>query len=155
MRIALYDPDIPQNTGAIIRLASCFDIGVDIIEPCGFVFSSRRMKRSGMDYIDRVDIKLYSSWEKFYELYNVNIKNRIILLTTKGNISHTKFSYNTDDVLLLGRESAGVPDAVHLAVNSRIIVPIVTEARSLNIVTSAAMVAQANQLTSIALTVLG
>ena len=140
MRIALYDPDIPQNTGAIIRLASCFDIGVDIIEPCGFVFSSRRMKRSGMDYIDRVDIKLYSSWEKFYELYNVNIKNRIILLTTKGNISHTKFSYNTDDVLLLGRESAGVPDAVHLAVNSRIIVPIVTEARSLNIVTSAAMV---------------
>tara|TARA_X000001036_G_C20424408_1_gene702496 strand:+ start:176 stop:637 length:462 start_codon:yes stop_codon:yes gene_type:complete len=140
MRIALYEPDIPQNTGAIIRLASCFDIGVDIIEPCGFVFSSRRMKRSGMDYIDRVDIKLYSSWEKFYELYNVNIKNRIILLTTKGNISHTKFSYNTDDILLLGRESAGVPDAVHLAVNSRIIVPIVTEARSLNIVTSAAMV---------------
>ena len=140
MRIALYQPDIPQNTGAIIRLASCFDIGVDIIEPCGFVFSSRRMKRSGMDYIDRVDIKLYSSWEKFYELYNVNIKNRIILLTTKGNISHTKFSYNTDDILLLGRESAGVPDAVHLAVNSRIIVPIVTEARSLNIVTSAAMV---------------
>tara|TARA_Y100000739_G_C20500737_1_gene414786 strand:+ start:353 stop:814 length:462 start_codon:yes stop_codon:yes gene_type:complete len=140
MRIALYEPDIPQNTGAIIRLASCFDIGVDIIEPCGFVFSSRRMKRSGMDYIDRVDIKLYSSWEKFYELYNVNIKNRIILLTTKGNISHTKFSYTTDDILLLGRESAGVPDAVHLAVNSRIIVPIVTEARSLNIVTSAAMV---------------
>lgn len=140
MRIALYEPDIPQNTGAIIRLASCFDIGVDIIEPCGFVFSSRRLKRSGMDYIDRVDIKLYSSWEKFYELYNVNIKNRIILLTTKGNISHTKFSYNTDDILLLGRESAGVPDAVHLAVNSRIIVPIVTEARSLNIVTSAAMV---------------
>ena len=140
MRIALYEPDIPQNTGAIIRLASCFDIGVDIIEPCGFVFSSRRMKRSGMDYIDRVDIKLYSSWEKFYEFYNVNIKNRIILLTTKGNISHTKFSYNTDDILLLGRESAGVPDAVHLAVNSRIIVPIVTEARSLNIVTSAAMV---------------
>ena len=140
MRIALYEPDIPQNTGAIIRLASCFDIGVDIIEPCGFVFSSRRMKRSGMDYIDRVDIKLYSSWEKFYELYNVNIKNRIILLTTKGDISHTKFSYNTDDILLLGRESAGVPDAVHLAVNSRIIVPIVTEARSLNIVSSAAMV---------------
>ena len=140
MRIALYEPDIPQNTGAIIRLASCFDIGVDIIEPCGFVFSSRRMKRSGMDYIDRVDIKLYSSWEKFYELYNVNIKNRIILLTTKGNISHTKFSYDTDDILLLGRESAGVPDAVHLAANSRIIVPIVAEARSLNIVTSAAMV---------------
>ncbi len=140
MRIALYEPDIPQNTGAIIRLASFFDMGVDIIETCGFVFSSRRMKRSGMDYIDRVDIKLYSSWEKFYEVYNVNIKNRIILLTTKGNISHTKFSYNTDDILLLGRESAGVPDAVHLAVNSRIIVPIVTEARSLNIVTSAAMV---------------
>ena len=140
MRIALYEPDIPQNTGAIIRLASCFDIGVDIIEPCGFVFSSRRLKRSGMDYIDRVDIKLYSSWEKFYELYHVNIKTRIILLTTKGNISHTKFSYDTDDILLLGRESAGVPDAVHLAVDSRIIVPIVTEARSLNIVTSAAMV---------------
>ncbi len=140
MRIALYEPDIPQNTGAIIRLASCFDIGVDIIEPCGFVFSSRRLKRSGMDYIDRVDIKLYSSWEKFYELYHVNIKTRIILLTTKGNISHTKFSYDTDDILLLGRESAGVPDAVHLAANSRIIVPIVAEARSLNIVTSAAMV---------------
>ena len=140
MRIALYEPDIPQNTGAIIRLASCFGISVDIIEPCGFIFSSRRLKRSGMDYMDRVDIKLHSSWKKFYQTYREHSETRVILLTTKGNIKHTAFIYDSNDVLLLGRESAGVPDAVHKAADARIIVPIEPEARSLNIVSSAAIV---------------
>ena len=140
MRIALYEPDIPQNTGAIIRLASCFGISVDIIEPCGFVFSSRRLKRSGLDYIDRADIKLHSSWKRFYELYHAYSETRIILLTTKGKTKHTEFMYDCEDILLLGRESAGVPSAVHKAADARIIVPIESEARSLNIVSSAAIV---------------
>ena len=140
MRIALYEPDIPQNTGAIIRLASCFGISVDIIEPCGFIFSSRRLKRSGMDYIDRADIKLHSSWKKFYQKCRKHSETRVILLTTKGNIKHTAFIYDSNDVLLLGRESAGVPDTVHKAADACIIVPIEPEARSLNIVSSAAIV---------------
>ena len=140
MRLALYEPDIPQNTGAILRLASCFSISVDIIEPCGFVFSNRRLKRSGMDYIDKVNLKLHASWDRFYEEQQANGKVRIILLTTKGRISHTNFNFNSNDVLLLGRESAGVPKAVHKAADARIIIPIAPETRSLNIASSAAIV---------------
>ena len=140
MRVALYEPDIPQNTGAILRLASCFGISVDIIEPCGFVFSNRRLKRSGMDYIDKVNLKLHASWKRFYEEQQANGKVRIILLTTKGSISHTDFNFHSNDVLLLGRESAGVPKAVHMAADARIIIPIAPETRSLNIASSAAIV---------------
>ena len=140
MRIALYEPDIPQNAGAILRLASCFSISVDIIEPCGFIFSNRRLKRSGMDYIDNVELKLHISWNSFYEEQQADISARIVLLTTKGSISHTKFQFKSNDVLLLGRESAGVPEAVHAAADARIIVPIAPETRSLNISSSAAIV---------------
>ena len=133
MRVALYEPDIPQNTGAILRLASCFSISVDIIEPCGFVFSNRRLKRSGMDYIDKVNLKLHASWKRFYEEQQANGKVRIILLTTKGSISHTNFNFNSNDVLLLGRESAGVPKEVHNNANERLKIPLKKNLRSLNI----------------------
>ena len=140
MRLALYEPDIPQNTGAILRLASCFSVNVDIIEPCGFIFSNRRLKRSGMDYIDKVNIKFHSSWENFFGKQKLDETIRIILLTTKGDINHTKFKFLSNDILLLGRESAGVPEAVHIAADASIIIPMAPETRSLNIATSAAIV---------------
>jgi tRNA (cytidine/uridine-2'-O-)-methyltransferase len=140
VRLALYEPDIPQNTGAILRLASCFSVNVDIIEPCGFIFSNRRLKRSGMDYIDKVNIKFHSSWENFFEKQKLDETIRIILLTTKGDINHTKFKFLSNDILLLGRESAGVPEAVHTAADASIIIPMAPETRSLNIATSAAIV---------------
>jgi tRNA (cytidine/uridine-2'-O-)-methyltransferase len=140
MRLALFEPDIPQNTGAILRLASCFNVSVDIIEPCGFVFSDRRLQRSGMDYIDKVDYKLHRSWDMFYEEHLRNGRERIILLTTKGNVSHTKFKYGSNDVLLFGRESAGVPESIHMTADARIVIPIASETRSLNITSSAAIV---------------
>jgi tRNA (cytidine/uridine-2'-O-)-methyltransferase len=140
MRLALFEPDIPQNTGAILRLASCFNISIDIIGPCGFVFSNRRLQRSGMDYIDKVDYKLHTSWDMFYEEHQKIGRERIILLTTKGNITHTNFEYSSNDVLLFGRESAGVPEIVHMAADARVIIPIASETRSLNITSSAAIV---------------
>ncbi len=138
MRLALFEPDIPQNTGTILRLAACFGIGVDIIEPCGFVFSDRRLKRAGMDYIEQVELRRHESWAKFFEDNNNN--ERIVLLTTKGETSHTDFKFQATDILLLGRESAGVPVDVHQVVDAEIRVPMMPETRSLNIAVSAAMV---------------
>jgi tRNA (cytidine/uridine-2'-O-)-methyltransferase len=138
MRLALFEPDIPQNTGTILRLAACFGIGVDIIEPCGFVFSDRRLKRAGMDYIEQVELRRHESWAKFFEDNNKN--ERIVLLTTKGKTSHTDFKFQATDILLLGRESAGVPVDVHQVVDAEIRVPMMPETRSLNIAVSAAMV---------------
>jgi tRNA (cytidine/uridine-2'-O-)-methyltransferase len=138
MRLALFEPDIPQNTGTILRLAACFGIGVDIIEPCGFVFSDRRLKRAGMDYIEQVELRRHESWAKFFEDNNKN--ERIVLLTTKGKTSHTDFKFQATDILLLGRESAGVPVGVHQVVDAEIRVPMMPETRSLNIAVSAAMV---------------
>lgn len=138
MRLALFEPDIPQNTGTILRLAACFGIGVDIIEPCGFVFSDRRLKRAGMDYIEQVELRRHESWAKFFEDNNKN--ERIVLLTTKGETSHTDFKFQATDILLLGRESAGVPVDVHQVVDAEIRVPMMPETRSLNIAVSAAMV---------------
>ena len=140
MRLALFEPDIPQNTGTILRLAACFRVSVDIIEPCGFVFSDRRLKRAGMDYIDQVDFKRHDSWSKFLENSQNEAKARIVLLTTKADCSHTEFEFSPSDILLLGRESAGVPKEVHAAADARIIVPMAPETRSLNIAVSAAMV---------------
>jgi len=140
MRLALFEPDIPQNTGTILRLAACFRVSVDIIEPCGFVFSDRRLKRAGMDYIDQVDLKKHESWVKFLKTSQKNANARIVLLTTKADCSHTEFEFRPSDILLLGRESAGVPEDVHAAADARIIVPMAPETRSLNIAVSAAMV---------------
>jgi len=140
VRIAIFEPDIPQNAGAIMRLAACFDISVDIIEPCGFIFSDRQLKRSGMDYIEHVNMKSHTSWDTFYDCQRTGEKSRIILLTTKGDVIHTKFKYKPNDILLLGRESSGVPDTVHKLADARIIIPMTPKSRSLNVANAAAIV---------------
>ncbi len=137
MRLALFEPDIPQNTGTILRLAACFGLGVDIIEPCGFVFSDRRLKRAGMDYIDRVSLIRHDSWRDFVENKG---QSRLILLTTKADQSYVNFEFSGNDTLLLGSESAGVPDHVHDAATVRLTIPMSPGLRSLNIATAAAMV---------------
>jgi len=139
MRLALYEPDIPQNTGTILRLCACLGMGVDIIEPCGFPFSDARFKRAGMDYIDAVDIKRHSSWAAF-EKTRADKGARLLLLTTKASQNFADFEYLESDILLLGRESAGVPDHVHTAADQRLLIPMRNGMRSLNIALSAAMV---------------
>ena len=139
LRLALFEPDIPQNTGAILRLAACLGIGVDIIEPCGFVFSEKRLLRSGMDYLQHVNYKLHQSWEIFYSS-RVEADGRLILLTTKSSLPYTSFEFNKNDTLILGRESAGVPEKVHEVVDARLIIPMVKTMRSLNVAQSGSMV---------------
>lgn len=136
MRLALYEPDIPQNTGTLMRLAACFNLPVDIIEPCGFVFNDQKMRRAGMDYLDIVDYTRHDSWEKFY----ARRQGRIVLLTTKGSEPYQKFTFRNDDILLLGRESAGVPDFVHQAADARLRIPMRPETRSINVAVSGAIV---------------
>lgn len=136
MRLALYEPDIPQNTGTLMRLAACFNLPVDIIEPCGFIFNDQKMRRAGMDYLDIVDYTRHDSWEKFY----ARRQGRIVLLTTKGSEPYHKFAFRNDDILLLGRESAGVPDFVHQAADARLRIPMRPETRSINVAVSGAIV---------------
>lgn len=136
MRLALYEPDIPQNTGTLMRLAACFNLPVDIIEPCGFVFNDQKMRRAGMDYLNIVDYTRHDSWEKFYKCR----RGRIVLLTTKGSEPYQKFTFQNDDILLLGRESAGVPDFVHQAADARLRIPMRPETRSINVAVSGAIV---------------
>ena len=137
MHIALYQPDIPPNTGTIIRMAACLDVNVHIIEPCGFPFGEKSFRRAGMDYIDQSKITRHQSWETFLE----TIENRrLILLSTKAAMPYTDFKFKTDDILLLGRESAGVPEDVHSRADHRLLIPMTPETRSLNIALSAAMV---------------
>lgn len=137
MHIALYQPDIPPNTGTIIRMAACLEIHVHIIEPCGFPFGEKSFRRAGMDYIDQSNITRHISWDSFLD--DVGEK-RIILLSTKATKAYTDFTFKADDVLLLGRESAGVPDDVHARADERLIIPMSPKTRSLNIALSAAMV---------------
>ena len=136
MRLALFEPDIPQNTGAVLRLAACLGVGVDIIEPMGFVWSDRHLRRAGMDYLDHVDLTRHSSWTAFRN----NHRHRLILLTTKAADRYTDFAFSADDTLLLGRESAGVPDTVQAAADARIKIPMSGGMRSLNVALAAAMV---------------
>jgi len=137
MRLALYQPDIPQNTGAVLRLAACFGVGVDIIEPCGFVLDDKRLKRVGMDYLNAVDLVRHASWARFLE---TGADGRLVLLTTAADTAYQDFRFAVDDVLLCGRESAGVPDDVHARADARIKVPMAAGARSLNIAMAAAIV---------------
>ncbi|MEK9644723.1 MAG: tRNA (cytidine(34)-2'-O)-methyltransferase [Alphaproteobacteria bacterium] len=137
MRIALYEPDIPQNAGAIFRLAACLGVPVDVIEPCGFVLDDRRLKRVSMDYGARAKVARHDSWRAFSEKRETG---RLVLLTTKGDAAYMDFAFEPSDTLLLGRESAGVPEAVHNAVDARLIVPMAAGARSLNVVTATAIV---------------
>ena len=139
LRVALFEPDIPQNTGAILRLAACLGVGVDIIEPCGFTFSKQRLRRSGMDYLEHVDVKLHQSWEDFYDS-RVRSSGRLLLLTTKSKLAYTSFDYHDQDTLLFGRESAGVPNRVHKAVGERLTIPMMLGMRSINVAQSVSMV---------------
>ncbi len=139
MRLVLFEPDIPQNAGTLMRLAACLGVPVDVIEPCGFVFGSSKHRRAGMDYLDRLDLIRHDSWSTFHESH-VRQGGRLVLLTTKGALPYTDFAFQADDVLMVGRESAGVPDAVHGAAFSRLFVPMESGMRSLNVAVSAAMV---------------
>lgn len=136
MRLALFQPDIPQNTGAILRLAACMGVSVDLIEPAGFVLSDRRLKRAGMDYLDHVELARHSSWEA----YSRARTGRLVLLTTESRRAYTDFAFDDTDTLLLGRESAGVPRSVHDAADARLRIPMAPAARSLNVALAAAMV---------------
>jgi tRNA (cytidine/uridine-2'-O-)-methyltransferase len=140
MRLALYQPDIPQNTGAILRLAACFGLPVDVIEPCGFAFDDRRMRRAGMDYLDHVEVHRHRSWEA-YRAARAGTAGRLVLLTTKSAMPHTEVRFEATDSLLLGRESAGVPDDVHALADVRIRIPMRAGLRSLNVAMAAAIVA--------------
>ena len=139
MRLALYEPDIPQNTGAMLRLAACMGIPVDIIEPCGFLLDDRRLRRAGMDYLDRVPTTRHVSWERFAATRHA-AKGRLLLLTTRATTPYTAFDFAPDDTLLVGRESAGVPDEVHATADARLLIPMVDGVRSLNVALAAAMV---------------
>ena len=136
-KIALYEPDIPQNTAAIIRTCACLGAKLEIIEPCGFLLSDKRFKRVVMDYMNYSQIEFYQSSEKFFEAKK---EQRIVLMTTKGSINYTKFKFRTDDTILFGRESAGVPDKVHGLIKNRLKIPMNNQVRSLNIASSVAIV---------------
>jgi tRNA (cytidine/uridine-2'-O-)-methyltransferase len=137
MRIALYQPDIPQNTGAILRLAACFSIGIDVIEPCGFVWDDRRLRRAGMDYLEMAQLRRHVSWSCYLA---ERPAGRLLLLSTRAEASHLTCAFRQDDTLLLGRESAGVPDFIHDAVDQRLRIPLSAGARSLNVALAAAIV---------------
>ena len=142
MRLALFQPDIPQNTGTMIRLCACLGVPMDIIEPCGFIFDDKKLLRAGMDYIEIANVTRHPSWEAFYNLYKDS--HRIILMTTKGSVAYTDFKFLPNDILLMGSESKGAPDFVHNAVNARIFVPMKNNARSLNVaITSAIALSEA------------
>tara|TARA_B110000444_G_C18564977_1_gene466616 strand:+ start:165 stop:608 length:444 start_codon:yes stop_codon:yes gene_type:complete len=138
MHIALYKPDIPQNTAAIIRLSACLNLKVHIIEPCGFNLNDSRFKRVVMDYISFSKIFKYKDYDMFVKK---NKKSRIILMTTKAKRSYLQFKYKSNDILLFGRESAGVPETVHKAIKNKLKIPINKNTRSLNIAMSVAITA--------------
>ena len=136
MRLALFEPDIPQNAATLIRSCACLGVPVDVIEPCGFHFGEARFKRAGLDYADRADLVRHASWGAFA----AQRTGRLVLLTTKAAHPYTAFAFAASDTLLLGRESAGVPDFVHEAADARLLVPMRPGLRSLNVAQAAAMV---------------
>ena len=139
MRIALYQPDIPQNAGNIFRLGACLGVPVDIIEPTGFIFDDKKFKRSAMDYLDHTDYKKHVNWQHFYNWSQEN-KFRLILMTTKCKQSFYKFEFLSTDILLFGRESAGVPEEIHQIVDQRLTIPMQEGLRSMNLSSSVALV---------------
>jgi len=136
-KIALFEPDIPQNTAAIIRTCACLGSKLEIIEPCGFLLNDKRFKRVVMDYMDQRDIKFYKSSNEFF---NSKKNQRIILMTTKASISYTKFKFDKNDTILFGRESAGVPENIHKLIKDRLKIPMKNNKRSLNIASSVAII---------------
>ena len=136
-KIALFEPDIPQNTAAIIRTCACLGANLEIIEPCGFLLSDKRFKRVVMDYIDEKNIKFHKSFNEFLKFKE---NQRIVLMTTKASISYTKFKFEENDTILFGRESAGVPERVHKLIKNRLRIPMKNNKRSLNLATAVAIV---------------
>ena len=137
MKLAAYQPDIPQNVGALMRLAAGFDVPLDLIEPFGFPWDERKIKQSAMDYFDASRMQRYKSWGSYL---GANPNWRIILLTTKGAMPYTDFKFQVNDILLLGRESAGVPDDVHNHAHERVVIPMSMKIRSFNVAMSGAIV---------------
>jgi tRNA (cytidine/uridine-2'-O-)-methyltransferase len=137
LRLALFEPDIPQNTGALLRLAACFGIEVDLIEPFGFVLDDRRLRRAVLDYAARACIRRHASWDAFLAAHDAN--SRLILLTTHGTVPLHRFAFAANDTLLLGRESAGAPDFVHEAALARVAIPLQPGNRSLNVAMAGAI----------------
>ena len=142
MRLILFQPDIAQNTGTMMRLCACVNLGIDIIEPCGFIFNDKAMRRAGMDYLDMVDYRRHNSWADFlqYRENHPEEYGRIVLMTTKASIPYFDFEFKEDDVILMGRESAGVPEEVHKLVDAKVVIPMNEKARSINVAVSATMV---------------
>jgi tRNA (cytidine/uridine-2'-O-)-methyltransferase len=136
MRLALYQPDIPQNTGTLMRLCACLAVPMDIIEPCGFALSDKNLKRAGMDYLDQLDLTRHINWQAFQAAHT---PKRIVLLTTRAALPFYDFKFQPDDVLLMGRESAGVPEDIHNACTERILIPMSPATRSLNVAIAASM----------------
>jgi tRNA (cytidine/uridine-2'-O-)-methyltransferase len=149
MRLALYQPDIPQNTGTMLRLAACLGIGVDFIEPAGFVMTDKHLRRAGMDYLAHTDMVRHNSWQAYID--RPERQGRLILLTTRAPTTYVDFPFAADDTLMVGRETDGAPDEVHSLVDGAVRVPMLPELRSLNVAVAAAMVLgealrQTNQL---------
>ena len=140
LKIALYQPDIPGNTGTILRFAACMGLSVDIIEPAGFVLSDKNLKRAGMDYIASVTMTRHINFEAF-EVWRKAQGRRVVLASTKAAVPYANFEFRQDDILLFGRESAGVPDHVHDGADARILIPMAAGQRSINVALSAAMIA--------------
>ncbi len=136
MRLALFEPDIPQNAGALLRLGACLGVPVDIIEPCGFLLDDRKLRRAGMDYLKKSQWHRHASWAAFQP----SLEGRLVLLTTAGDEVYTGFNFLPDDTLMVGREWAGVPPAVHAAADARLRIPMRENMRSINVALAAAMV---------------
>ena len=142
MRLALFQPDIPQNTGTLLRLGACLDFALDIIEPCGFVFNDKAMRRAGMDYLEQVSYRRHNSWQDFllFRQEHSEEYGRLVLMTTHASEPYTDFEFRANDVILMGRESAGVPEEVHRQADARLLIPMNPHARSINMAISAAIV---------------
>jgi tRNA (cytidine/uridine-2'-O-)-methyltransferase len=136
MRVCLYQPEIPQNTGTILRMAACFGVGVDIVQPCGFIISDRRLRRAAMDYADKVEFEIHESWQSYLK---TNFE-RLVLLDTSATTKYTDYTYHSNDTLVLGQESSGVPDSVKQQVTDRVYIPMQAGFRSLNVAISSAIV---------------
>jgi len=139
MRLALFEPDIPQNAGSLIRLGACLGVALDLIEPCGFLLTDRALKRAGMDYVALADVTRHASWAAFQAMHRAR-GGRLLVLTAKGALSYTDYAYAAGDTLLLGRESAGAPQEVHDAADARLRIPLKPGLRSLNVAQAGAMV---------------
>ena len=138
INIALYQPDIPQNTAAIIRICACFDINLEIIKPCGYFFDKKKLDRIYLDYLDICNLRFYESYDDFFSKKK---DTRLVLLTTKSNSNYTKFLYKKNDTLVFGKESAGVPDEIHNSIQNKLTIKMNKKTRSFNIASSVAIVA--------------